>query len=578
MNDKTEYRLTNIKKRQIKLAAQQVKILKQDGQTALSSLLDAPAPATLIQSFPEQDLYYLMNKVGADDFIPVLSMASSDQWEYILDVDTWDGDRIDIDTMTQTFDLLFQADPQRLLRWAVTQKTSFFEYYLSKNLSVTIREHDDPPPSDFDDYITIDDKFYFRFPLKPKLKKYDNELPQAQDHQPAWELIEKMIKSLAEMDLSVYHGLLQETMGLLPAEAEEEQFRLKTNRLAEKGFLPAHEAIGIYQPVDDESLRKRPKKLESDKSRIDPDIPLPPQFFTGFLDDEDYFVKTLREFDPETSLELESELAALINKVISADKIKLKTRTDIEHAILKTCNYLNLGLEILTRGNYSLSVAQNVIEDRFLEDIFRTGSREGIRIKTKAMDWFRHSFMNSRNLPLSFLDEYFLGVIGGLMIERPMFFDPQAGPDLYRDFKSLKDVNKTIHSLDQIIAIDSLLKQFDIDIQTFNQGILTYKTMILTLWAKNRLNLPENLEPILTQEFRPFFKELFNSQTQTAKDPNPLDDLFFFIQEKTGVQKEELSEAGQQAITDLMLEIEQEYGIVDPVDIDPRFIPHFLLK
>jgi len=265
MKDKTDYRLTNVQNKDIKLRQQRHEIIVTDSEKALDMILDAPSPATLTQSFPDQDLYYLMHKIGPQDFIPVLAMATSEQWEYILDVEVWDNDRIDIDYMTKVFDVLYKADPQRLLRWAITQKPDFFEFYLFKNMTVKVREHDDPPPEDFNDYVTIDDKFYFRFPEKStnlvQLENSDDKPLKPDNNQEAPELIEKMLKAVAQMDLSVFHGLLLETESVLPSEVEEEQFRLKNLRLAEKGFLPSHEAIGIYQPTKLDSLRERPDNL-----------------------------------------------------------------------------------------------------------------------------------------------------------------------------------------------------------------------------------------------------------------------------------------------------------------------------
>ena len=117
-------------------------ILVSDGAKALDMILEAPSPATLIQSFPDQDLYYLMHKVGVHDFIPVLALAASSQWEYILDVEVWDDDRLDPYMMTQVFSFLFKADPQRLLRWVIMEKPDFIEYYLAQKMQIVVREHD----------------------------------------------------------------------------------------------------------------------------------------------------------------------------------------------------------------------------------------------------------------------------------------------------------------------------------------------------------------------------------------------------------------------------------------------------
>lgn len=599
MTDIQNHKLANLARQELKRQEQRRQILISDSEKALDLILDAPSPATLVQSFPDQDLYYLMHKIGVHDFAPVLAMANSGQWEYILDVEVWDDDRLDIDCMTQVFSLLFKADHQRLLRWTMKEKPDFFEFYLFKNMQVVVREHDEVPPEDFDDYITLDDKFYFRFPNKVPQNEdsEDNEsaellpgdLPQegreTQDEAP--ELIEQMLKAVAQMDLTVFHGLLLETCGILTSETEEEQFRLKNLRLAEKGFEPTHQAIGIYQPTPLDALRKRPKQPTTGES-FDPDDPLTPQFFTQFIQGENLFVTALALINKandtgtaELGLVLQSELAALINKVISADRIKIREKSAIEKTMEKTTAYLSLGLEIILKGDIQIEGAAQIIQTYFLEDIFRTGSREGIKLKTRAVTWYETSFLGADHLPLSFLGESYLGVIGGLLIDRPMFFADYAEKRLYREFKSLGDIQATQRILEEIILLDQFLKSLSIDMTSFTQGVLTYKSMILTLWARNRLGLDTDkpsLAPMDATQFSLFFTDLFIGETPGKIDEIKAMDLAIWAAEAANLTEEDLPIPLQAILYGLISELEEEYGGVDPKQIDPRFMPMFFIE
>ncbi|MCP4022686.1 MAG: hypothetical protein GY729_12655 [Desulfobacteraceae bacterium] len=577
MNDLPSQRPANIQKRETKLRAIRNDIIKCDGDKALEQILDHPSPATLIQSFPDQDLYYLMHKIGKDDFIPVLALAASEQWEHIIDVDVWDNDRLDPIAMAQTFDVLFQADPERLLRWVITKKPDFFEFFLSKNLEVKIREHDELTPSDYDDYITIDDKFYFRFPKYLKAKENQGDEPdQPNGIQTVPELIEKMLKAVANMDLYVYHGLLQETEALLPAESEEEQFRLKNIRLAEKGFLPTHEAIGIYQPTDLENLKKRPESLK--KTEIDPDIPLPPQCFSQYIKGENLFVKSLALLDDQGGLSLETELAALINKIISADKIKVTSQDILAQTVNKACAFLSLGLEIISNGKTDPAKAARIIELYYLEDIFRTGSRAGIKLKTKAQGWYKKSFLQKNNLPLSFLGEDWLGIIGGLFLERPLYYDNYQTGTLYRNFKCFKEISHTDTELNKIIELDGFLSYLPFDIHTFQEGFLNYKTLILTLWSRSRLGLDLELTPIDVSVFKEFFKDLFQRQASAKNDEIRRKDILIWAADIAKIEEKDLSGHFVEVVNSLLKEVDEEYKDVDPKDIDPKFMPHFFLK
>ncbi|NDY73007.1 hypothetical protein DO021_16435 [Desulfobacter hydrogenophilus] len=583
-----DYQLANKTRKELKLKNLRRDILISDGAKALDMILEAPSPATLIQSFPDQDLYYLMHKIGVHDFIPVLALAASSQWEYILDVEVWDDDRLNTHMITQVFSLLFKADPQRLLRWTITEKPDFIEYYLSQKMYIFIREHDEVPPEDFEDYITLDDKFYFRFPglqsgtnensegeLLPQDTPRENGLP---DDAP--ELIEQMIRTLAAMDLSVLHGLFLETLSLLPAETEEEQFRQKNIRLAEKGFLPAHEAVGIYQPVAGKDLTHRPAITNKSKA-LDPDIPLPPMFFTQFLKGDNLFAKTLKQISAQGGIpDLDSELAALINKVISADRIRIRNRESIEKPLEKTMSTLSLGLEVLMEGSkISVERAVDLITKYFLEDIFRTGSRESARLQAMVRKWYETSFIGAKDLPLSFLGETYLGIIGGLMVQRPMFFANYADKILYRNFAGLSDIRATQRQLDEIICLDDFLNRLNVDIATFTFGVLTYKSMILTLWIRDRMGLnkskPLSLAPIEISKFKDFFAQLFGPEG-TIGDTQAKD-LGLWAAQASGVHETDLPTALQGILYALLRELESEYGHVRVQDLDPRFMPMFLL-
>ncbi len=472
-------------------------------------------------------------------------------------------------------------------------------------MDIVIREHDEVPPSDFDDYITLDDKFYFRFPEEKRAKdSAGDSLDDSEENDTAVtggdmsfseevqasELIDTMVRKLADMDLSVFHGLMLETINVLPAETEEEQFRLKTIRLAEKGFLPFHEAIGIYQPTPLKSLRKRPKTQVFSSDTFDPDLPMPPQSFTRFLEGEDLFVNALTRLPADFMLTLESELAALVNKVVSADRIKVRGTETLSSVIRKTSAFLSLGLESILRNKASLEKAGDLIQTYYLEDLFRTGSGAGIQLKTAVNKWYKHSFVQQRNLPLSFLGETFLGVMGGLLLDRPLYFDNYETGDLYRHFASLSDIQTTRKAIDQIMGIDDLLARLDPDITTFKKGVLTYKSLILTLWAKDRLGLAPDLSPIDTDRFTPFFTALFVREPG-LKAPDPgtgsnvagsqqtedirSDDLVLWASEIFGM---DLPLPIKNLLKDLVAEIREEYAEVRPERIDPRFMPHFLLR
>lgn len=557
-----EHKRTNMENRARKLARKRKQVLKSHSDRAVDRILEDDRPAELIQSFPDQDLYMLMHTVGQDDFVPVLSLAASEQWEYILDMDTWQDDRLDVTAMTTLLDLLFRADPQRLMRWMVKEKPEVVAFYLSKHLQIIVREHDEMPPDD-ETFITFDDKFYFKFPYVDQ-EESEKEQRYAET---AKELILHMFQSIAEMDLSVFHGLLLETQSILGAETEEEQYRLKNARLSEKGFLPPHEAVGIYQDARLNRLRKRKRPLTTP---LDPDLPQPPLYPLFLMDGDNVFTELIRKADEKMLTILIPEFASLVNKTISADRIKVRRKEDIENAVKKTCAYLSVGLEII--GGKKL---QAVVENCFLEDIFRKGAGRIFKLKQRMQRFYRHSYLVRKDLPLSFLGEKWFGIAGGLLLDRPLYYDNYVSGELYRDFSSLKEVDETREEVEKMAAVDGLLAVMDPFREETNlpDALFSFKTLLLTCWARDRLDLDAAIVPIPFDMFKPFFKSLF-SGTETI-DAFRRSDFSLWLSSFTLDAESDQFKRVEQVAADLFDELQETYGCVNERNLDPMFIQHF---
>ena len=119
-------------KRLGELAEQRKQILSISPDQALDRILDAPQPTALVHSFPEEDFYYLVQDIGPEDSLPILTLASDRQWEYLMDREIWVKDKIDLPAVTRWLGLMLQADSVRTIKWYIEQKRDYAEYYLFK--------------------------------------------------------------------------------------------------------------------------------------------------------------------------------------------------------------------------------------------------------------------------------------------------------------------------------------------------------------------------------------------------------------------------------------------------------------
>ncbi|MGD9052228.1 MAG: DUF6178 family protein, partial [Desulfobacterales bacterium] len=220
------------------------KIMELPPEKALDRILNDRQPAALVHSFPEQDFYLLVNEIGAEDSLPLLSLATNKQWEHIVDLETWQKDHIDINSVTRWMNLLMEADSQRFIHWILNDHLEFMEWYLFKNLEIRIREHDQDPAEFGDEFFTLDDIYYLRFIDIPSESESEKLIDQQRR-----KFLTQIAQRLASSDHLIYQSVFLEAAHVIPAETEEDCYRWRNTRLAEKGFLPFDEAVGIYQPI-----------------------------------------------------------------------------------------------------------------------------------------------------------------------------------------------------------------------------------------------------------------------------------------------------------------------------------------
>jgi hypothetical protein len=86
---------------------------------------------------------------------------------------------------------------------------------------------------------------------------------------------------------------------------------------------------------------------------------------------------------------------------------------------------------------------------------------------------------------------------------------------------------------------------------------------------------PLSLAPIELDEFKNFFAQLFG-KGDTIGDTQAKD-LALWAAQASGVAETDLPTALQGILYGLLRELESEYGHIQLEDLDPRFMPMFLL-
>jgi hypothetical protein len=567
------------------LQKKRVEILALPPEQAIERILSEPQPAALVHSFPEPDLYLLVQEIGPEDALPLLALASDKQWNHIVDLESWAKDRIEISGVTRWLTLLMEADPKRFMRWFLQDRIGFVEFYLFHNIEVRIREHDQDPSDFGDGFFTLDQVYYVRFLKMPAA----TEGPAVGEQQRE-AFLAGFLRRLAEHDHLVYQHVLAESTHVVPAEAEEEEFHWRNVRLAEKGFVPFDEAIGVYQPITPRELASQASKsLPRRRDGIASLLPVPAYPLREMAADT-HFSRALARIEPgQVSTHLQWEFANLCNQVVVADHRSIQDREQLRQIVAKACGYLSIGLERLKGPKDpepDPAMAAAALTRYPLIQVFRLGFGAALEIKWKAERWLDTCWFAKAGLKLSFWGEQWMGVIGGILLKKPQYYDNYKTGVLYREFASMEDVNRAEDVLRQVQAVDSLLTALNVRLDPLAQyGFLTWKNLLLTLWARHRLGAKKAaFGPLALAPFKHFFSELLpggpsSDAAAPRRVPDAMKTAFLeWLAYETGLKEVEISEKLGRIFEDLFSEIEAEFGRVAATELDPRFVQLFLLE
>jgi hypothetical protein len=554
------------------LAAARREVLSLPGEKALARILDHPRPAGLVQSFAETDLHLLIHEIGLADALPLLAMASNEQLQYFLDAELWEGDRIDGAALIRWVAAMMQAAAERTVIYLMQHQQMLLEYFLARHLQLIIREHDQDPSVFGDDWFSLDNVFYLR--IRPHTSA-DESLEGLADDRDSF--IHAFLQSLAGHDYTLLRDLLLESSVLLPAEHEEEMLRQRMVRLAEKGFLPFDEAVGIYQPLAPEALggrrARRPVGAEWEATQL----PVP-RAAAGSLPERGAFVEALAVYAASGDMApIEGEFAALCNRLAVADRRVVRRRDDLTALARKAAGYIGIGLERMASvdGRFDPARGAALIRRHHLEDLFRIASGRVQRLKRKAESWQLRSWYREKGLGLKFWLEEGMGVVGGLLIKRPLFFDNYRSGVLYREFETLADLITAEGALDTIMALDALLARMTITAPLAPAGPLNWQNLLLTLWVRDCLELgPENLAVDL-EDLRRFFAGLWTAEGKIR--PARRRQFLHWLARRSNQAPEAVSLSLAPVLEALFQQLEDEYGPVPPEALNRRFIRLFLV-
>ena len=533
------------------------KLASLSGSSALNMVLDHDNPGALVRNMTKIDLFWLIKKVGEDDSHPLLSLASTEQWQYIMDMETWDRDQLNRVATFNWLNRLLRADPERLIQYLYSEDGNLFAHlFFTGILDIRIKDDDDfIPPEGF---ISFDNQYYIGI----------GDRENAED-------IEQLLKNMALFDHNRFQALMLGLQGTIPAEIEEELYRIKGIRLAEEGYLPFEEAVSVYAYQNADLIKKDSSEYiletpgDEDTRAI---VPITP--FIAVQEDDLFAMAASGIRDYLVLDRLRLEFAGLCNQIFSADGTGFETIDDLIKICKKAGGYINAGLEKLSGGD--MGTAEDFLKNHPLVTIFRTGFSQALELRWKAERWIKTSWFDRMDLGNEFWGDEWGGVLDGVLFQKPLLFSEKKEKASYRDFASLGEIEQTGMAINRMIILDKLLGAIIPDRymdQLAGEDIdLNFYQVLFTFWLRHVCNSGRTPFKLSLDEAKSAFRILRTGETSPPfKMARSRDEFIKGLIDLMQISGDDNVSFIEETLSMIWDEFADEYAMINTDDLEPRY-------
>lgn len=413
-------------------------------------ILLAHEPAQLTRALSGEELYLMIRDLDLDEKAEILRMAATEQLSFLADMDCWQRDQIDPAQFVRWLGTLLAADEAVALRWmhhsdyeTIIAGFQKFARVLKPEWETIVDDIVGDQP-----YFTLDRMYYI--------------LVSEED----LETVKRVIEVLYEHDRPRYFTLLEGVLSEMEYEMEEEAYRRRERRLADRGFPDMETAMRALMPLDKEgflAFPAREKFEETDDSGQDPVLRMPAPRYPvlwslarRFLDD----VLLSLEGEEETVREgIYEQLAWLSNKMVVCSGMDFTSEEKVRSAVDRVRALVSLGLEILSDGD--LDKAVGILKSRWIESVFRYALGELYPLRDRTRELIQDEWKGEGEIFFTFLEQPYEFILRGLSEKMPLCYDETVADSLYhhREFSTRQDVSRARRALEQIETLHRFIKR-----------------------------------------------------------------------------------------------------------------------
>ncbi len=517
------------------------------GKQRMDLILASSRPEELTRAVPPEDLVLSIKDIGDADAVPFVEMSSDRQLTYLLDLELWVREGMDLGRLMHWLEILFECGKARVLRWV--RSVDFELLVLLLERTVLLME-----PGELEN---LSDR------LSGRLYTPDNTHYLLIKLGADYNLLRQMLDLIFAKDPEMFFALTGNLGTNPPAELEELAYRWRTGRLADRGWPDLDEAMQIYQPAEPDGVG--PRDLLPAGFEQPPRYPLQPRY-TGKL-----LQAGVEKTEAGQQGLVAVQLANLINRVIISDGMTPGEAESLGRAGERVRGRLEIGLALL--GACQADASARLLTGVPLVEVFRVGQGAiNRRVQRARQIMARPSASLLDSLPAPLPD-----CLKALLSSRPLFVS--LNEMLPREFADPADLAMLDQDLDLVEAAVALGDALGLRRSQLADGFppgshpespegLTFYTLLVTGFARSLLGLETATKPLDFDLLPRLFDQL----------PREQDALYQKIHDWAMAQADAPPPGLNRLIAGLAQLVWQQILVHRPEELDPRFIEGLWLK
>lgn len=323
----------------------------RSGQALLDALIEPHDAARLVQALPVDDLHTYIHRIGLADADGVLALASGEQVRGLLDTDIWTRDALSLDRLDPWLTALMRAGPEVLVARLLDLDDGLLNWLVRRSVRTEVIE--DPETFEAPDeehVVSPDGRLCVVFP-----ESATRDLP-----------IKIFLDAMMRDDPALCVNLLVMAQAALDSNLEEDAYRWRTGRMADRGYVDYYEALAIY-------TAPRPDQVRDARQALPEGAPPVERWLVPVMAPEARLAEAFTALDPEALDVVQGALGYVANMALSADRVEAWDEEAGAETLGRLRAGLVLGLDLLAGPDADRRRDAQVLAETALAIIFRTG-------------------------------------------------------------------------------------------------------------------------------------------------------------------------------------------------------------